>query len=163
MRRFSRSLAAAIRRERQTGFLFPVLGSSSRKGFYAEIPFFWAINESQDLTVAFHAYEARGFGGRILYRYRLAEDHGGTFGGFYVHESQVKGDDRGWGTFRHEWRHADGWRAVADVNYVSDDLVLREVSALVPAGTGKRSSWPFSLPRKLWTLSVKARCSAGTT
>ena len=53
--------AAAIRRERQTGFLFPVLGSSSRKGFYAEIPFFWAINESQDLTVAFNAYEARGF------------------------------------------------------------------------------------------------------
>ena len=120
--------AAAIRRERQTGFLFPVLGSSSRKGFYAEIPFFWAINESQDLTVAFNAYEARGFGGRALYRYRLSEDHGGTFGGFYVHESQVKGDDRGWGTSRHEWRHADGWRAVADVNYVSDDLVLRDYS-----------------------------------
>ncbi|HYE93988.1 MAG TPA: LptA/OstA family protein, partial [Terriglobales bacterium] len=49
--------AAAIRRERQTGFLFPVLGSSSRKGFYAEIPFFWAIDESQDLTAAFHVYE----------------------------------------------------------------------------------------------------------
>jgi LPS-assembly protein len=120
--------AAAIRRERQTGFLFPVLGTSSRKGFYAEIPFFWAITESQDLTVAFNAYEARGFGGRVLYRYRLSENAGGSFGGFYVHESQVKDDDRGWGTFRHDWRRDGGWRAVADVNLVSDDLVLRDYS-----------------------------------
>src|SRR5712691_202418 len=96
--------AAAIRRERQTGFLFPTFGSSSRKGFYADIPFFWAINESQDLTVAFDAYEARGFGGRAVYRYRLSEDHGGTIGGFYVHESEVKGEDRGWLNARHEWR-----------------------------------------------------------
>jgi LPS-assembly protein len=120
--------AAAIRRERQTGFLFPELGSSSRKGFYAEIPFYWAINESQDLTVAFDAFEARGFGGRVLYRYRLAEDHGGSVGGFFVHESEVDNDDRGWGSLRHEWRGAPGWRAVADVNLVSDDLVLRDYS-----------------------------------
>ena len=120
--------AAAIRRERQTGFLFPVLGTSSRKGFYAEIPFFWAIDESQDLSVSFNAYEARGFGGRALYRYRLSEDHGGSIGGFYIHESQVNDEDRGWGAFRHEWRRPDGWRAVADVNLVSDDLVLRDYS-----------------------------------
>ncbi len=120
--------AAAIRRERQTGFLFPVLGSSARKGFYAEIPFFWAINESQDLTVSFNAYEARGFGGRALYRYRLSENHGGSFSGFFIHESQVESEDRGWGTFRHEWRDEHGWRAVADVNLVSDDSVLRDYS-----------------------------------
>jgi LPS-assembly protein len=120
--------AAAIRRERQTGFLFPVLGTSGRLGFYTEIPFFWAISESQDLTLSFNAYEARGFGGRALYRYRLAENHGGSLGGFYVHESEAEGDDRGWGTFRHEWHDTRGWRAVADVNLVSDDEVLRDYS-----------------------------------
>jgi LPS-assembly protein len=120
--------AAAIRRERQTGFLFPVIGSSARKGFYAEIPFFWAINESQDLTVSFNAYEARGFGGRALYRYRLSENHGGSFSGFYIHESEVENEDRGWGAFRHEWRNDRGLRAVADVNLVSDDTVLRDYS-----------------------------------
>jgi LPS-assembly protein len=120
--------AAAIRRERQTGFLFPVLGTSSRRGFYAEIPFFWAIDESQDLTVAFNAFEAKGFGGRALYRYRLSEDSGGSVGGFWVHESQVDSDDRGWGSLRHEWRGAPGWRALADVNLVSDDSVLRDYS-----------------------------------
>ncbi|HUF93743.1 MAG TPA: LptA/OstA family protein, partial [Candidatus Limnocylindria bacterium] len=32
--------AAAIRRERQTGFLFPKVGSSSSKGLFAEVPFY---------------------------------------------------------------------------------------------------------------------------
>jgi LPS-assembly protein len=120
--------AAAIRRERQTGFLFPVLGSSRRKGFYTEIPFFWAISESQDLTASFDAFEARGFGGHARYRYQLSEDSGGSVGGFYVNESQREGLDRGWGTVRHEWRVAPGLRAVADLNLVSDDLVLRDYS-----------------------------------
>ena len=38
-------LGAAVRKERQTGFLFPTFGSSSRLGTYAEIPLFWAINQ----------------------------------------------------------------------------------------------------------------------
>ena len=120
--------AAAIRRERQTGFLFPVLGSSSRRGFYAEIPFFWAIDESQDLTVSFNLYELKGAGGRALYRYRLSEDHGGSVNGFYIHESKVEGDDRGWGSLKHEWRGPSDWRVVVDANFVSDDEVLRDYS-----------------------------------
>src|SRR5262249_30994868 len=40
--------AAALRRERQTGFLFPVFGKSSRKGAFLEIPFYWAISDSMD-------------------------------------------------------------------------------------------------------------------
>ena len=118
--------AAAIRRERQTGFLFPVLGSSGRRGFYTEIPFFWAIDESQDLTVSFNAYELKGFGTRALYRYHLAEDHGGSVGGFYVNESMVDDSHRGWGNVKHQWRGPDGWRAVVDVYMVSDDTVLRD-------------------------------------
>jgi LPS-assembly protein len=120
--------AAAIRRERQTGFLFPTFGTSKFRGFYAEIPFFWAISDSQDLTVGFNAYELKGFGGTATYRYRLSENSGGTFSGFYVHETKVKDDDRGWGRFRHEWRGPGGLRAVADVNVVSDDHALRDYS-----------------------------------
>jgi LPS-assembly protein len=146
--------AAAIRRERQTGFLFPVLGSSSRRGFYAEIPFFWAIDESQDLTVSFNGYEARGLGGRALYRYRLSEDTGGSLGGFYVHESEVKNDDRGWGTFRHEWRNTSGWRAVADVNLVSDGLVLRDYSTRLSERSLQRADTNVFLTKSFehWNL-----------
>ncbi|MBI2352054.1 MAG: LPS-assembly protein LptD, partial [Deltaproteobacteria bacterium] len=40
-----------LRTERQTGFLFPKFGSSSREGFKFEQPFFWAISKSADATV----------------------------------------------------------------------------------------------------------------
>lgn len=35
--------------KRKTGFLFPGFGSSSEMGFGVEVPFFWAISDSQDL------------------------------------------------------------------------------------------------------------------
>ena len=38
--------AAALRRERQSGFLFPEFGQSSRLGYFAKVPYFGAINES---------------------------------------------------------------------------------------------------------------------
>jgi LPS-assembly protein len=120
--------AAAIRRERQTGFLFPVFGTSSRRGFYAEIPFFWAISDSQDLTAALHVYELKGVGGTATYRYRISEAAGGSISAFGVHESAIDDNDRGWGRVRHEWRGPDGWRVVADAGMVSDDTVLRDYS-----------------------------------
>src|SRR5438093_2828101 len=76
--------AAAIRRERQTGFLAPQLGNSSHKGFFAEIPFFWAISDSQDATLTFVAYEKRGFGGAAEYRYVISQDQRGKLGGVFV-------------------------------------------------------------------------------
>src|SRR6185369_14033117 len=53
-------LGAAVRKERQTGFLFPTFGNSSRKGNYAEIPFYWAISDNQDLRLQFDYYGDRG-------------------------------------------------------------------------------------------------------
>ncbi len=49
-----------IRRERQSGFLFPQAGVSSRKGYFAKIPYFWAIDDSQDLTASLDVYTNRG-------------------------------------------------------------------------------------------------------
>ena len=34
--------AAALRRERQSGFLFPEFGQSSRRGYFAKVPCYWA-------------------------------------------------------------------------------------------------------------------------
>jgi len=40
-----------LRTERQTGFLFPTLGNSTKEGFRYLQPFFWAISKSSDATV----------------------------------------------------------------------------------------------------------------
>ncbi len=41
-----------LRTDRQSGFLFPNLGHSTKEGFRFQQPFFWAISKSSDATVA---------------------------------------------------------------------------------------------------------------
>src|SRR5207247_444214 len=65
--------SAAIRRERQTGFLFPRFGSSSFKGAFLELPFYWAIADNVDATVTLSEYTKRGTGGSAEARYVLSD------------------------------------------------------------------------------------------
>ena len=66
--------AAALRRERQSGFLFPEFGTNSRYGLLTRTPYYWAINDSQDLTVAMDVHTQRGIGADIEYRYSLSQE-----------------------------------------------------------------------------------------
>jgi LPS-assembly protein len=125
--------AAPIRRERQTGFLFPRFGTSSRKGRFLEVPFFWAISDSQDATITLDAYSERGYGLDLEYRTIFSREHRGEVRGFYLNEAErpereQRGFDehRGWWTVRDDWRLGGGWALRADVNGVTDDVVFRE-------------------------------------
>ncbi len=143
-------LGAPVRKERQTGFLFPAFGSSSLKGNYIQAPFFWAISDSQDATVELDYYDKRGVGLTTQYRYVLSPAAGGSFRAFGIHETEVASsqlntsgastpgstpatgaqprqpDDRGWWGLQHNWTVGPGLSFKADVNGVSDDLVLRQ-------------------------------------
>ncbi len=122
-------LATAIRRERQTGFLFPKFGVSATKGFITEVPFFWAISDSQDLTIAPIAYTNRGYGGSADYRYLLSGTNRGWMRGFLLEETERHGGDKGWGLLHHDWYVAPttpGLWLKGDVRMVTDDTVLRE-------------------------------------
>ena len=118
--------AAAIRRERQTGFLFPKFGESSRRGFYAELPFFWAIDDSQDLTFAPLGYTALGEGLNLEYRYILPDNQRGRFGGFFMQESAKHDATRFIGTTRQDWTLAPRTWLRVDMTGVSDDNMLRD-------------------------------------
>src|SRR5437867_12397425 len=118
--------AAALRRERETGFLAPTFGNSSRKGYFAKRPFYWAISDSQDLTVALDAYSKRGAGGNAEYRYILSGRAQGAATGFFVDETEVKDDLRGFFRLRHNWTVDPSLGFRADVNHASDDDLFRE-------------------------------------
>ena len=126
--------SAAIRRDRKTGFLFPQVGQSTTKGFFASLPFFWAISDSQDATITLSEFTKRGPALGAEYRYVLSPTNRGLATGLIVYESQgenaqgKKGDVRGWYGFKHDWIITPGLTAKADVNGVSDDNVLREYS-----------------------------------
>ncbi len=113
--------AAAIRRERQTGFLFPKFGQSSRRGFYAELPFFWAIDDSQDLTFSPLTYTSLGEGFNLEYRYILPDTQRGRFGGFLMQETAKHDATRFVGTTRQDWTLAPRTWGKVDVTGVSDD------------------------------------------
>ncbi|HEU4367701.1 MAG TPA: LPS assembly protein LptD, partial [Methylomirabilota bacterium] len=118
--------AAAIRRERQTGFLFPKVGTSSDKGFHAEIPFFWAISDSADATIAPIVYTERGFGLTAEHRYVLSADQRGSTSGFLVQETERNDNTTGLGSIKHDWQIGPGLSLKVDVNAVTGDRVLSE-------------------------------------
>jgi LPS-assembly protein len=118
--------AAAIRRERQTGFLFPKLGISGSKGFQVEVPFYWAISDNADATIAPLAYSERGFGFTAEARYVLSTEQRGSATGFLLQETLRDDVTRGVGSVRHDWTLAPGLTLKVDVNVVTDDRVLEE-------------------------------------
>ena len=118
--------AAAIRRERQTGFLFPKFGYSTRKGAYGEFPFFWAIDDSQDATISPLFYSSLGEGFNAEYRYILPNNQRGRFGGFFMQETQKHDASRFLGTTRQDWRLGPRTWLKVDATGVSDDKVLSD-------------------------------------
>jgi LPS-assembly protein len=118
--------AAAIRRERQTGFLFPRLGTSGDKGFHAEFPFFWALSDSADATIAPLVYSQRGVGLTGEARYVLSTDQRGSVSGFLLQETFRNDATSGLGSVRHDWILGPGLSLKVDVNAVTGDRILSE-------------------------------------
>ena len=54
---------------RSTGFLLPMTGNSSKKGFFIQNAFYWAIKPNVDLTLNFDYYSRAGIGAAQEFRY----------------------------------------------------------------------------------------------
>jgi LPS-assembly protein len=125
--------AAALRRERQSGFLFPEFGQNTRTGYFAKVPYYWAIDDSQDLTVTLDTFGARGIGLAGDYRYILSRDQAGEMSAFGINEAlrnQAQRVDvpenRGWMSLRHDWRISPGLVFKVDSTVTSDDQIFRD-------------------------------------
>jgi LPS-assembly protein len=124
--------AASIRRERQSGFLFPEYGSNSRYGFLVRTPYYWAINDSQDLTFALDVYSKRGIGADLDYRYILSRDTRGQLTAFGINESLLNSresaglpENRGYYKLQHVWQATPSLSFKLDSNVTSDDTIYK--------------------------------------
>src|SRR5581483_8268297 len=81
--------------DRATGFLLPTYGSSSLRGQQIHNAFFWAIDRSQDATIAHEWYSKIGQGVAGEYRYNFGGGDDGTFTAHYLnqHETTYTLDD----------------------------------------------------------------------
>ncbi len=66
-------MVVPVKKERQSGFLLPEVGYGSMRGVYYNQPYFWAIDDSRDLTLNEYFMSNRGFMQGLEYRSRASE------------------------------------------------------------------------------------------
>ena len=114
--------------ERQSGFLFPRIGNSTRRGIEAEVPYYLAISDHQDIT--FNPKFMSELGTLVQGEYRVRTHDAGAViqAGLIGAEDGVPEaipDLRGH-VFASAFKDLpDGWRAQIDVNLTSDDDYLQ--------------------------------------
>src|SRR5215831_18094981 len=157
--------AAAIRKDRQSGFLAPEYGESSKKGVFVKIPYFWAINDSQDMTVSLDTYSRRGVGVEGEYRYIYSQQMRGTFNGFFIRESFRDPSDRerldipenrGYYSLKHEWLITPRLSLKINSNVTTDDLVFREYGNQLTQRSTQRADTNVFLSQRWDTWSLVA-------
>ncbi len=97
-------IAFPVKSKRQTGLLAPQIGSSSRKGFQYNQPFFWAINDSADATFYDHFMALRGNKLGAEFRYVTSPLTKGTLMFDYLEDDKV---DDGLGDNSVDWGYDD--------------------------------------------------------
>lgn len=114
-----------VKRERQSGFLFPRLGSSTKKGFYLDVPYYWAISPSQDVAFDLDLQSKRGVGAGVDYRYIRRAGSEGSFLGYGIYDTQQE-RFRGDVTEKHQESFANALTFKSDVNLTSDRDFYRD-------------------------------------
>lgn len=101
-----------IKKERETGLLFPSLGLNIGEGVRFKQPWYWAINESSDMTLAPSVWGKRGVGTELQYRQVVKEgtwfevNHLSSWDKIYEYNKESN-DLSGTQFFRHftDWEH----------------------------------------------------------
>lgn len=107
---------------RRTGWLMPNVGTGGRSGFTYKQPFFWAIDESQDLTLTGAYRSERGPEGKASYRYIWGPEASGFVDGRIMkdRDSESRDEVRATITARHDQQFNPELSLKSDINYVSD-------------------------------------------
>ena len=132
-----------LRTERQTGFLFPQFGQSSKEGFRFMQPFFWAISKSTDATVKFDLETRARIG--VLGEFRTLFERNADFrlDAAYFNEGLRKNEqdavvdrtiadpripkDRWSVGGSHRYTIGSDWLTYSDFGVYRDDLFTREL------------------------------------
>ncbi len=144
---YSPYIWAPMKNKRETGFLFPLIGNSTTKGFQFSPSFFWAIDENKDATFNADYYSKRGLGKGAEYRY-LDFDDRGAWSVYHLKDSELK---KTFFEFKgmHEQQLGD-IRGFVDINYANDVNFYREfaVKRDVQVQRFLQSTGEISLPLK---------------
>lgn len=114
-----------VRQERQSGFLTPRGGNSSKKGLTLNLAYYWAISPSQDATVNLDLQSKRGVGLGVDYRYIRKRGSDGSFRGYAIYDSDQQ-RFRGDMSQKHLEIASDTFNIKSDINLVTDRDFYRD-------------------------------------
>ncbi|MBI4042513.1 MAG: LPS-assembly protein LptD [Deltaproteobacteria bacterium] len=117
-----------IKDERQTGFLQPHFGHSSKLGFTVEVPFYLVLGRSHDATAAVEFMSRRGLREALEYRYVLSDETKGGVNGYLVQDKVFRKKEgvlnRFGVTSQQYWKLWGRSSAKIDAAVVSDDFYV---------------------------------------
>ena len=136
-----------VKRDRQSGFLFPEFSNSSKWGPEFRLPFYWNIAPNQDATFyAERIGDTRGRGWKegAEYRYAWSTQAQGQISGNYIWDE--RGDQSAWWKERqdrsrwsifaeHDQRFPHGYYFKTNINYVSDKNYTVDFPSDIPEET----------------------------
>ncbi len=109
-------LILPIKKERESGLLFPYLSMSKHKGTLFQLPYFWAINQNSDMTLTPSMFGKRGRGSEFQYRYLYDEkkwfevDMLYASDPLYIQEGRGRSDkNRYIGSYEHHFSTPEMW------------------------------------------------------
>lgn len=114
-----------VKKERQSGFLFPKFGNSTKKGVSLDIPFYWAISPSQEATIDLDLQTKRGVGTGLDYRYLRKRGSDGSIGGYAIYDNNEK-KFRGQLLQFHREVLPDNLTLITSINLVTDQTFLAD-------------------------------------
>jgi len=78
-----------LKRERETGFLFPDFGSTKQSGYYVSLPFFWAARDNVNVMLRPEWEEKRGFKPSVDTEYVFGQRGAGELYGTFINDQDI--------------------------------------------------------------------------
>ncbi|MDK9726082.1 MAG: LPS assembly protein LptD [Sterolibacteriaceae bacterium MAG5] len=155
---YSPWLDFSLDNERKSGLLAPTLGSTSKSGFEAVVPWYWNIAPNMDATIAPRFLTKRGTQINSEFRY-LDHKYTGTARVEFLSKDQQTHDKRWSYALRHEHYFGNGFAGNLDLNGVSDDNYFSDLSTrlAVTSQTNLLRQGQLSYAAGWWNATVKAQ------
>lgn len=116
--------------QRKSGFLSPLIGSTSRSGFEVLTPYYFNIRPDMDATISSRYLSKRGeqIQGELRY---IDENYSGIDTVEYLNSDSVTGDSRYYIKLTHNQKLGGNWSAGFNAEEVSDDRYFSEMSSRI--------------------------------
>ncbi len=120
---YSPYMLTPVLTDRQTGFLMPIVGTSSKKGFQFSPAYYWAIDDDKDATFYLDYMSRRGFGKGIEFRY-IDSTGIGRWQAYHLRDKKL---DKDFFALQAEDRFQfDKITGFASINYINDADFYKE-------------------------------------